>query len=214
MKKTLLLLAGFLLAVSAIAARSKKTPAGDFDYYVLSLSWAPDFCAQSGSKGTAAECGAGRHVGFVVHGLWPQDNAARGPENCGNASPVARSIVTLMLKYIPTASLIQHEWATHGTCSALSASDYFAAMRQARDSVEIPSQLSSLNAQTTLSPAQIEKDFAAANVKFPAAAFHSTCSAGMLQEVRVCFTKGISPQACTANAGECASAAMIILPPR
>jgi len=119
-------------------AKKKKAAAAGFSYYLLALSWAPDFCAQAGANGNPAECGTGKKIGFVVHGLWPQGDSGRGPENCGPASPVANSIVQLMLNYIPTASLIQHEWATHGTCSGLSAGDYFAAVRKARDSVTIP----------------------------------------------------------------------------
>src|SRR5450432_879699 len=97
------------------AARKKKAAAPVFTYYLLSLSWAPDFCAQAGNGSDPAECGTGKKIGFVVHGLWPQGDSARGPENCVGSGPVAQSIVQIMLSYIPTASLIQHEWTTHGT---------------------------------------------------------------------------------------------------
>src|SRR6266850_235409 len=109
-----------------------------FAYYLLALSYAPDFCSEPQGVKDPRECGAGRHVGFVVHGLWPQGENARGPENCGKASPVSQSIIQQTLKYIPTESLIQHEWSTHGTCSNLSVGDYFATVRKARDSVTIP----------------------------------------------------------------------------
>ena len=46
---------------------------------------------------------------------------------------VAQDIVRATVGYIPTESLIQHEWASHGTCSGLSAADYFASVRRARD---------------------------------------------------------------------------------
>ncbi len=54
---------------------------------------------------------------------------------------LARAILQATLNYVPTESLIQHEWATHGTCSGMSAADYFAALRRARDSIVIPSDL-------------------------------------------------------------------------
>src|ERR1051325_9112855 len=91
--------------------------AADFSYYVLSLSYAPDFCDQPTGNKDARECGAGRRVGFVVHGRWPQGEASPGPERCEPARPVARSIVQATLRHIPTEGLIQHEWITHGTCS-------------------------------------------------------------------------------------------------
>lgn len=214
MAKLHVLSVGLMAALAVVGARSHKNAAGQFDYYVLSLSWAPDFCAQAGSNGTANECGPGRHIGFVVHGLWPQSNTGRGPENCGAASPVPQSIVNLMLNYIPTAGLIQHEWSAHGTCSGLPANDYFAAVRKARDSVQIPVQLSSLTQQTHASASQIEAEFAGANPGFPPTAFRATCTGGRLQEARICLDKNLMSQRCTSSAGECSQPSMTILPPR
>src|SRR5205085_3122180 len=117
-----------LVAADAAGARSHKKrmqrAANDFSYYLLSLSYAPDFCAQPAGNKDPRECGAGRHIGFVVHGLWPQGEGGRGPERCGPASPVSADLIRIMLNYIPSESLIQHEWANHGTCSGMSAADY------------------------------------------------------------------------------------------
>lgn len=206
-----MLIAALLLSGPLPAAKKKKPAASaTFDYYMLTLSWAPDFCAQSSNK-SPAECGPGRKLGFVVHGLWPQGETGRGPENCGG-SPVSQSIVQTMLNYIPTASLIQHEWQTHGTCSGLSAADYFATVRKARDSVTIPPEFQSPAQAFTESPSQIESAFAAANPAFPKTAFRSSCTAGTLQEERVCFTKDLSARACSASAGECTMPSIKILP--
>jgi len=154
-------------------------------------------------------------VGFVVHGLWPQGENARGPENCGKASPVSQSIIQQTLKYVPTESLMQHEWATHGTCSNLSVDDYFAAVRKARDSVSIPKDLDQPSQKLQLSPAQIEAKLAAANPSFPPTAFRISCyQDGELQEARICFNKDLSPRPCTASAGECTIKKVTILPVR
>lgn len=204
------------LAAAAVAAparkkRSGKTSAANFTYYLLTLSWAPDFCAIPSNPKDQAECGKGRKIGFVVHGLWPQNDQARGPENCGG-SPVSQDIVNVMLKYIPTASLIQHEWSTHGTCSGLSVADYFAAVRKARDSVTIPAEFQAPAQSLKLSPKAIEAQFAAANPTFPPTAFRTSCTSGTLQEARICFSKDLSPQACTVSAGECTLKTMTVLP--
>src|SRR5712692_1061436 len=117
-------LAGLLLSAPADAQSGKKkkkaAPAPPFSYYLLVLSYAPDFCAQPQGNKDPRECGAGRHVGFIVHGLWPQGETSRGPENCRPASPVSNAIVQQTLKYVPTESLIRHEWTAHGSCSGLS----------------------------------------------------------------------------------------------
>jgi ribonuclease T2 len=204
------------LAAAAIAAPArKKNPSknsvGNFSYYLLTLSWAPDFCAVPTNPQDPAECGKGRKVGFVVHGLWPQTDQDHGPENCGG-SPVSQSIVNLMLNYIPTPSLIQHEWMTHGTCSGLSVADYFAAVRKARDSVTIPTDFQAPGHSVSLSPKDIEARFAAANPNFPVASFRTSCTNKALQEARICFSKDLSPQACTASAGECTMKTMTVLP--
>ena len=171
-----LLLTCLLLAGGASARSRKKTPrSGHFSYYLLSLSYAPDFCAQPTGNKDPRECGSGRHVGFVVHGLWPQGENGRGPENCGSASPVAQDIVRSMLTYIPTESLIQHEWATHGTCTGLSSADYFALVRKARDLVKIPADLQAPSRELQFGPTAIEAKLATANPAFPKGTFRISC---------------------------------------
>src|SRR5258708_7599493 len=213
---SIVVIAAVAATMPLTAAKKKKRAAapGAFTSYLLALSWAPDCCAQAGGAKNPAECGAGKKIGFVVHGFWPQGDTTRGPENCGPASPVASSLVQLMLNYIPTASLIQHEWKTHGTCSGLSATDYFAAVRKARDSVTIPDEFKAPAQTLNLSPAAIEEAFAASSPSFPKAAFRTSCTAGDLQEARICFGKDVSPQACTPSAGESTLPAMNVLPVR
>ena len=198
-----------LLAAECVRAQS---PQQNFSYYMLVLSDAPDFCAEPGGNKDPRECGAGRRLGFIVHGLWPQGENSRGPENCGG-SPVSQAIIQATLSYIPVPSLIQHEWTTHGTCSGLSAAEFFAALRKARDSVTLPTDLNQPTQKLQLSPAQVEAKLAAANPRFPAAAFRTSCyKDAELREVRVCLNKDLSPRACGASAGECRASSVTILP--
>ena len=75
-------LIAFLLSAGLVRAQS-------FSYYMLVLSYAPDFCAEPGGNKDFRECGTGRKVGFIVHGLWPQGDNSRGPENCGGEPGLA-----------------------------------------------------------------------------------------------------------------------------
>jgi ribonuclease T2 len=202
-----------LLMFAGIAhTQSQKPKTSNFSYYMLVLSYGPDFCSEPGGDKTPAECGAGKKVGFVVHGMWPQGDTSRGPENCGG-SPVSTAIIDATLSYIPTASLIQHEWKTHGTCSGLSAADYFAALRKARDSVKLPDDLNQPSQKLQLSPAQVESKVAAANPSFPATSIRTSCyNDAELQEVRVCLNKDLSPRACGPSAGECTKSSLTLLP--
>jgi ribonuclease T2 len=209
----------FLLALlgASIADASRHRShreSGPFDYYMLSLSWAPDFCARPDVQKNERECGADRHAAFVVHGLWPQSEEGRGPEQCAPASPVAAAIVQRMLNYIPSEGLIQHEWKTHGTCSGLPAAQYFDLVRRAFDSLTIPAEYKSLNRQIQVSPSEIESKFASTNPSFPAGAFRTSCGGGDLAEVRVCFSKDLKPRACTDSAGECRMGSTTMRPVR
>jgi ribonuclease T2 len=203
----------FFLRCAVLGAAVVAAQAADFSYYMLALSYAPEFCAEPGGKKDARECGPGRPA-FVVHGLWPQNEHGRGPENCGPARPVAADLVRTMLNYIPTESLVQHEWATHGTCSGLGAAAYFALARQARDSVRIPRMYEEMRQPVTESPMGIEDEFARENPGLPRDALRISCYPdGGLQEVRVCFDKQLKARACS-GVPECTRLTVRMTPPQ
>lgn len=217
------LLAGIaLLALCATAVAQGRRDRGQatsasFEYYLLALSWSPEFCAQPGAASSnpeecARSASSKLRPGFVIHGLWPESNDGRGPENCGPARPVPRITVNMMLPLMPGKGLIQHEWATHGTCSGLSVSDYFTAVMQARTSVQIPVQISGSDAVANEPPGMIESQFAAANPGFSRDGFKVACRNGALTEVRVCFTKDLKSRACAASAGACNSRSVSVRP--
>ena len=119
-----------MVAAAGVASaqdRRQNTP-GEFDFYVLSLSWSPSFCEQASERGnggrSGAQCG-GRPFSFVVHGLWPQYE--RGfPEYCQRSAEwLDRNIMTSMLDLMPAPGLIFNEWKKHGTCSGLGATGLF-----------------------------------------------------------------------------------------
>lgn len=207
----MLTMAGVTFAQSR---RSRSEPPASFDYYVLALSWAPEFCAQPGAAAeNPMECEQGRTTGFIVHGLWPEEISGHAPENCGRASRVPKSIVNFVIRYMPSPSLIQHEWATHGVCTGLNAQDYFSAIITTRSAVQFPVQLTSIDRDVRKSPADIETEFAGANPNFPKGAFRTSCPRDELSEVRVCFDKNLKPRACPASAGECIKSAVVVKPP-
>lgn len=206
----------FLLVSGAIAqSRRSGDPVqpGDFDYYILSLSWAPDFCARPNVQKDPRECGPGRRLGFVVHGLWPQLEDGGHPSQCAPARPVAHEIVERTLPLIPGEGLIQHEWRDHGTCSGLSSAVYFDTVRRAYETIVIPSDLRQLASPVELSPREIEAKFAAANPRFKNA-LRVVCGGGELSEVRVCMGKDLSARPCSAHDRECPATQVRMLPVR
>lgn len=177
----------FMLAAALHAQFHRSAPEtpspAPFEYYVLSLSWAPGFCAQPGAAaGNPRECAPGGRVGFIVHGLWPEAVAGKSPESCAKTKPVPNPVVNFVLRDMLTAGLVQHEWATHGVCTGLSPFDYFSSIVQVRAAVQIPVQITSLQDQIRESPGQIETQFAGANPSFPKAAFRTFCPRGAFRK--------------------------------
>jgi len=125
---------------------------------------------------------------------------------------VAADLVRLMLNYIPSESLIQHEWATHGTCSGLAPAEYFADVRRLADSIRIPPLLAEVRQRLETSPQAVGNDFAQANPGIPRSGFRVACypDAG-LEEVRICFDKTLQAQPCN-GASECTRMTIWLLP--
>jgi ribonuclease T2 len=164
---------------------------GDFDFYVLSLSWSSGFCATGGADKGKAQCDPGAGLGFVVHGLWPQYE--RGfPQDCG---PAGRSPSRIALDQasglFPDMGLARYEWRKHGTCSGKSPSDYFADVRRARDSIIVPPQFKTARGDQTWTPVDILRAFESANPRLRPGMSAVGCRAGVLQEVRFCFSKDL-----------------------
>jgi ribonuclease T2 len=162
---------------------------GQFDFYLFNLSWSPEFCA---THGDSPECG--RNLGFVVHGLWPQNNNGDYPQHCSDApgptSPQADTDI------IPTASLVMHEWETHRTCSGLGADAYFAEIHKAFAAVKIPANIGIGNDAGGVTPDDLLSRFAAANPGYPAGSFALSCGNNRLTAVEICLTKDLHPEAC------------------
>ena len=154
-----------LMASPATAQTAGDAPgaAGRFDFYVLSLSWSPGFCATGGEAKARDQCAAGSGIGFTVHGLWPQFDHGF-PSDCSAAerSPSRQALATADGLY-PDEGLARYEWRKHGTCTGSSPTDYFAAVRRARDAVVVPAAFAKPAQDQTWAPLDIARTFAATN---------------------------------------------------
>jgi ribonuclease T2 len=204
MKPATSVVAVILVCASLAAAFNspqQPTEAAHFDYYVLSLSWAPNFCGEHPGD-HSKECQASSHANFVLHGLWPQVTSGPSPLHCAPAHPVSNTIVRHMLQYFPTRALIQHEWQQHGVCSGLSAADYFKKVEDAFNGIKVPEEYQQLSPGKSVTVAEVERSFAQAN-NGPTDAFRISCHSGQLVGVEVCLNKDLELQACTASVREC-----------
>jgi ribonuclease T2 len=213
----LVLLALLTLAMSASARHRKSSDSepGVFDYYLLSLSWSPAFCL---SDPGAAECNGPRRFGFIVHGLWPQ-NEKGWPENCDVHQQVPDIVVSSISDIMPARGLVYHEWAAHGTCSGLDPQAFFALVRRAYAGIAIPARLAGVTHEIEQSPDAIAAEFLHANPTLGAQSIVVTCSgqdAPRLREVHICLDRGLNPRTCSADAarGACRAATLIVPPVR
>lgn len=206
------------LSAGTVAAQDRRQNApGEFDFYVLSLSWSPSFCQAAQERGNTSrnqqmQCGE-RPFAFVVHGLWPQYD--RGfPNYCERPSPrLSRNIMTSMLDLMPAPGLIFNEWDKHGTCSGLGARGYFEAIRKARAGVKIPDEYIDLQQPKMVTPAAVEEAFIKVNPGLSNAAIAITCDRNRLTEVRICMSKDLQFRACEEIDRRACRRDQVVMPP-
>lgn len=187
--------------------------AGDFDFYVLALSWSPSYCAVEGEGANRQQCGSGRAYGFVVHGLWPQYERGFPRECRTERRRVPERIVRTMLDIMPSGGLVGHQWRMHGTCSGLSQQDYFDTVRAAREKVVIPQRFEGLAEEQQIAPSVVEAAFMKANPGLPEDGVSVSCEGRFMREVRICLTKDLQFRACGELERRACSAAGLRMPP-
>jgi ribonuclease T2 len=188
-----------IFAIVVLAQDRRQAAPGEFDFYVLALTWSPSYCeaTQERAPGRAPgqQC-VGRPFAFVVHGLWPQHE--RGfPSYCQVPAPrLDRAIVNAMLDLMPSPGLIYHQWNRHGTCSGLSPHAYFESVRKARMAVKIPPDYLELSKPVTVTPGEVAEAFVKVNPGLSPAAMAVSCDSKRLTEVRICLGKDFSFRNC------------------
>lgn len=165
---------------------------GQFDYYLLSLSWSPAYCVLHPEDGPQCQ---GRGFGFVLHGLWPQFDAGGYPQFCSEADLPADA-AALGARIYPSPKLVEHEWSRHGTCSGLSPQGYFQAADRALAVVKVPASLEAPRADQSMTANQLAAAFQAANPGLPDNALSVACSRGELSEVRICLSRDLKARSC------------------
>jgi ribonuclease T2 len=162
---------------------------GQFDFYVLALSWSPGFCESSGSR--SRQCDGGSGLGFVTHGLWPQ-NEKGYPSFCEPSGRfVPQAAIAEADGLFPDDNLARYQWRKHGTCTGESPSSYFQAVRRARELVRIPESFKGLDSRPRVLPSEIEQAFLNANPGLRPDMISVSCGRRIFQEVRICLGKDL-----------------------
>lgn len=191
---------GFLAALLLLAATFSPTAQpretrgaamGDFDFYVLSLSWSATWCQLTGERRGARQCDSGRNPGFVVHGLWPQYERGYPAFCTPDGRNPSRRAMEIAGEVLPDQGLARHQWRKHGSCSGLAPEAYFNATGAARAKLRIPPALDAPRETIRYAPLEIERAFAEANPGLRPDMMAVTCERGLLEEIRICFSKDL-----------------------
>ncbi len=157
--------------------------------YTLAISWAPQYCRGKGDRADARfECGSGNRFGFTLHGLWPDGEGPVWPQYCAAADILPPVTIRKNMCATPSAQLLQHEWAKHGTCTGLTPEGYFDTATQLFAKLRYP-DMAALS-RKALTAGQLATAIARANPGVGAAAMRITANRqGWLEEVWLCLDK-------------------------
>jgi ribonuclease T2 len=170
----------------------------EFDYFVLALSWSPDYCAATGAN-DPQQCSAGKKLGFVLHGLWPQYEKGY-PSDC-TSEKMPENVKAQFIGLYPNDKLFDHEWEKHGTCTGLSPLEYLQLSKALKEFVTIPVEFRSPENPFRTKMKEVKALFAQANPGFAETSFEVGCSSSgrYLKEVFVCFSRAGTPTSCSAE---------------
>ncbi len=196
MKALLAAAAALLVAHGSCPALAAEDVAGEFDYYVLALSWSPAWCATEGRGRDEPQCHPERRTAFTVHGLWPQFEDG-WPADCATSQrDPSRRDSAAMADVMGSGGLAWYQWQKHGRCSGLSARGYYQAVRDAAAVAEVPALLKMLPRDVNLPASVIEDAFIQANPDMTRDGITVTCNGTRLDEVRICLTRDLQPRDC------------------
>lgn len=185
-----------VLLFSAGLAQAEGDKAGEFDYYVMALSWSPTWCALEGDRRGSPQCEDDADFGWVLHGLWPQFEQG-WPSNCRTSERnPTRADTREEADLYGSSGSAWHQWNKHGRCSGLSADDYYALSREAYSRIARPALLRKLEDPIRLPASVIEQAFLEANPTLKANQITITCKADRIQEARVCLTRDLELRTC------------------
>lgn len=170
--------------------------------YTLAISWSPEYCrTRADDARNAFQCGGGNRFGFTLHGLWPDGTGKAWPQYCTSTPILPDAVIAKNLCVTPSAQLLQHEYAKHGTCMGVSPAAYFDESRSLFQRLRFPDMMA-LSRRAKLTAGQLAAAIARANPGItPASMRITTNRRGWLDEVWLCLDKRRRYTACPAHQG-------------
>jgi len=182
--------------------------------YTLALSWSPQYCSTARGSDSAFQCkGRNGRFGFVLHGLWPDGVGRTWPQFCRKADLLPREVIRQNLCMTPSAQLLQHEWAKHGTCMASKPELYFDLARAFYQSMRFP-DMAALARRDSLTVGQFTDAFVRANRRLrPDMIRVRTTRGNWLSEIWICMDRALEFARCPAGKDGAKGAAYLRIEP-
>ncbi len=168
--------------------------------YMLALTWSPEWCRTRRNDPAHADQCRANHLGFVLHGLWPNGAASRHPRYCAPAPAIPVQTVRAHFCMTPSAELLQHEWAAHGTCGWRTPEAYFTKAQEMWRGVRTPDL--KFSASQIVTAGDVRAAFTARNPQLRREGLYVKVVEGnRLQEVRICYDLNFRPARCLGSLG-------------
>ena len=165
--------------------------------YTMAISWSPEFCrGREGNRAQALQCsGRNGRFGFVLHGLWPESGRT-WPQWCPTARRPTNAAIAGQLCRSPSAALVTHQWAKHGSCMVRRPDTYFRVSNILWDSYRWP-DYDRISRRDGLTAGDIRTAFVEANPGWTAEAVGVHLNdRGWLKELKLCYSKRFRPTRC------------------
>ncbi|MEN2748149.1 ribonuclease T2 [Sphingomonas sp. T9W2] len=170
--------------------------------YTLAITWSPEYCrTRADDSRNAFQCGGGNRFGFTLHGLWPDGEGKDWPQYCASTPILPEAVIAKNLCVTPSAQLLQHEYAKHGTCMGVSPAAYFNESRSLFQKLRFPNMMA-LSRRPNLTAGQLAAAIARVNPGITQQSMRITTNKrGWLDEVWLCLDKRRRYAACPAHQG-------------
>lgn len=177
--------------------------------YTLAISWSPNYCRANGDRESSRFQCNGNQFGFTLHGLWPDGVGKDWPQYCRSTDLLPRRTIAANLCATPSAQLLQHEWAKHGTCMAgYTPARYFGRSTALYGRLRYP-DMDALSGRP-LTAGGFAQAMARANPGLSPAMMRVTADRqGWLDEVWICLDKAFRYRRCPAHQGGLAPTAQL-----
>jgi ribonuclease T2 len=170
--------------------------------YTLAISWSPQYCRDwSNRPSPNFQCQRDNRFGFVLHGLWPDGAGKVWPQYCRAVPLLSEKTIWANLCMTPSAQLLQHEWAKHGSCMSATAEDYFGRARKLYAALRFP-DMAALSRREALTAGSVSAAIARANRGLAVNNMRVTATReGWMEEVWICLDRSFRYRRCPAHQG-------------